>query len=76
MAARTAAGAVPPTCVREAMEPSGVSTASASSPMSGEKDCSFASGSPARSQPACSAARTARATTSWASRKASPLRTR
>jgi DNA-binding MarR family transcriptional regulator len=62
-------------CARRS-SPSGVRTASASSPISGENDFSVASGKPGRSTPAASAARTARATASWASRKARPFLTR
>ena len=49
IAARTCAGAVPPGWLRLATEPSSVSTANTSSPIRGEKRCSSASGSSARS---------------------------
>src|SRR5438067_8006092 len=75
-ARRTCAGAVPPTWLRAATEPSGVSTRRTSAPICAEKRLSVASGSRARSAPRRSASRTARATTSCASRKARPLRTR
>jgi len=76
VAARTCGGAVPPTWLRAATEPSGVSTRFTSAPISFEKPFSFESGRAARSTPCRSASRTARATASWASRKGKPLRTR
>src|SRR6185295_2846039 len=75
-AALTCAGAVPPTWLRLATEPSSVSDLKTSAPMAKEKPFSALSGSAARSQPAASAARTARATASCASRNGTPLRTR
>src|SRR5262249_32889501 len=76
MAARTCGGAVPPTWLRAATEPSGVSTRLASAPIWFEKVLNFESGRLARSTPRRSASRTARATISWASRNGTPLRTR
>src|SRR5581483_8127 len=75
-ARRTCTGAVPPTWLRAATAPSASSTRRTSAPICGEKRFSVASGSRARSVPRRSASRTARATTSCASRNATPLRTR
>src|SRR6185503_2104891 len=75
-ARRTSWGAVPPGWLRAATDPSGVSTRFTSAPILGEKRRRVASGSRARSVPARSASRTARATASCASRNGTPLRTR
>src|ERR1700752_846915 len=64
----TSAGAVPPRWRRAATEPSGVSSRLTSAAILGEKRRRRSSGSAARSRPETSASRTARATTSWASR--------
>src|SRR6185503_13434582 len=76
MARRTSAGAVPPMWLRAATEPSRVSTLATSGPIFGENFFNVDSGSEARSTPARSASRTARATIPCASRKGTPLRTR
>src|SRR2546430_3122762 len=72
----TSAGAVPPRWRRAATEPSGVSTRLTSAAILGEKRRRLSSGRAARSRPEVSASRTARATTSWASRNGMPFLTR
>src|SRR5437899_2506022 len=66
-------GAVPPSTLRAFSEPCRLSTAYTSSPIAAWKPCKVASGSSARSLPSCSAAFTACATTSCASRNGTPF---
>src|SRR5581483_5477982 len=75
-AASTCSGAVPPGCEREATEPSSVSTRNTSLSIEPENLRSSSSDSSDRSRADSSAKRTALPTASWASRKATPLRTR
>src|SRR4029077_3260130 len=75
-AARTCAGAVPPAWSRAATDPSGVRIFFTSELIFCEKALSLESGRAARSTPAFSASRTARATIPCASRNGTPLRTR
>ena len=76
IAARTALGAVPPTWARAPAEPSRVSTSKTSSSIASLKPRRVARSRSARSVPASTAWRTARPTTSCASRNGTPLRTR
>src|SRR5438093_1154036 len=67
------ATAVPARTLRAFNEPCRLSTAYTSSPIAAWKPCKVASGSSVRSLPSCSAAFTACATTSCASRNGTPF---